>query len=116
MRRSLTGLRAWLVQRLSAVYMLGFILFFLSHFVIDPPRSFVDWHSWLTSTSVSLATAVFFVALLAHSWVGVRDVIMDYVHPVALRLGLLTVLVFSLTATALWVAQILWTARALPII
>ena len=33
---------------------------------------------------MSLATAVFFVALLAHSWVGVRDVIMDYVHPVAL--------------------------------
>ena len=54
---------------------------------------------------MSLATAVFFVALLAHSWVGVRDVIMDYVHPVALRLGLLTVLAFSLTATALWVAQ-----------
>ncbi len=96
--------------------MLVFILFFLSHFVFDPPRSFMDWHSWLTSTSVSLAMAVFFVALLAHSWVGVRDVIMDYVHPVGLRLGLLTVLAFSLMATASWVARALWTARALPVI
>ena len=116
MRRTVTGLRAWLVQRLSAVYVLVFILFFLSHFVLDSPRSFIDWHSWLTSTAVSVATAVFFVALLAHSWVGVRDVILDYVRPVGLRLGLLTVLVFSLTATALWVAQVLWTARTFPVI
>ena len=40
-RKTVTGLRAWLVQRLSAVYMLLFILFFLSHFVLDPPRSFM---------------------------------------------------------------------------
>jgi succinate dehydrogenase hydrophobic anchor subunit len=33
LRRAVTGLRAWLVQRVTAVYMLLFIVFLLVHFL-----------------------------------------------------------------------------------
>jgi succinate dehydrogenase hydrophobic anchor subunit len=33
LRRAVTGLRAWLVQRITAVYMLLFIVFLLVHFL-----------------------------------------------------------------------------------
>jgi succinate dehydrogenase / fumarate reductase membrane anchor subunit len=56
---------------------------------------------------VSVATGVFFCALLAHAWVGVRDVIMDYVRPVAARAPALVVLAASLIVMAAWFAQIL---------
>jgi succinate dehydrogenase / fumarate reductase membrane anchor subunit len=56
---------------------------------------------------VSVATGVFFCALLAHAWVGVRDVIMDYVRPVAARAPALVVLAAGLIVMAAWVAQIL---------
>ena len=108
MRKAVTGLRAWLVQRVSAVYMLVFIVFFLAHFVVDPPHSYLAWRGWLMSSGVSIATAVFFGALLAHAWVGVRDVIMDYVQPIAIRFALLALLGFGLAATGIWVARILW--------
>ena len=108
MRRMFTGLRAWLLQRLSAVYMLLFIGFFLIHFVVDPPHSYPAWHAWMMSTGVSIATAVFFAALLTHAWVGLRDVILDYVHPAALRVCVLALLGFGLTATGIWVIRILW--------
>ena len=49
-----------------------------------------------------------FAALLAHAWVGVRDVVMDYVHPVALRLLVLSLLVLYFTGLGVWVARILW--------
>jgi succinate dehydrogenase / fumarate reductase, membrane anchor subunit len=107
-RRNFTGLRAWLVQRISAVYMLLFIVFFLAHFVIDPPHSYQAWHSWMMSSSVSVITAVFFAALLAHAWVGVRDVILDYVHPIAFRVCVLVLLSLGLTAVGVWVMRILW--------
>ena len=113
MRKAVTGLRAWLVQRVSAVYMLLFIVFFLIRLFVDPPLSYSAWHGWVMSSGVGIATGVFFAALLAHVWVGVRDVIMDYVRPVALRVGVLTLLGFGLTATGLWVAQIFWTGRSL---
>jgi hypothetical protein len=50
----------------------------LAHFAFDPPDSFRSWRGWIASPCVSLTTGAFFCALLAHAWVGVRDVIMDY--------------------------------------
>lgn len=108
MRRSFTGLRAWLVQRITAIYMLLFIVFFLAHFVVDRPHSYKAWHGWIMNPSVSIVTTVFIAALLAHAWVGLRDVILDYVHAMVFRVGLLVLLGFGLTAIAVWVVRILW--------
>lgn len=108
MRRAITGLRAWLVQRVSAVYMLFFIIFLLSHFLLDSPISFLAWHDWILSPVVSIAAFIFFAALLAHTWVGIRDVILDYVHPIAFRVSLLALLGLGLTGIGAWVIRILW--------
>lgn len=107
MRRAVTGLRAWLVQRVSAVFMLFFIVFVLFHFLLDPPRSYEAWRGWMRGPGVSAGAVVFFAALFLHSWVGVRDVVMDYVHPVALRIAVLALLGLGLIAMAAWVARIL---------
>ncbi|MEO5692425.1 MAG: succinate dehydrogenase, hydrophobic membrane anchor protein [Usitatibacter sp.] len=111
MKKSVTGLRAWLVQRISAVCMLLFIVFVLFHFLFDPPRSYVAWHGWVMSPGVSVATFVFFAALLMHAWVGIRDVVMDYVRPVALRFATLALLGLCLLAIAAWVGRILLMGR-----
>lgn len=107
MRRAVAGLNAWLVQRISAVYMLLFILFFLGHFLFDAPYSYLAWHNWMMSPGVSIATVIFFAALLFHAWVGVRDVLMDYIRSIAFRVFALSLLGISLIAIATWVAQIL---------
>lgn len=108
MKKIVTGLSAWLVQRVSAVCMLVFIVFILIHFLIDPPHSYLAWRGWMMSPGVNLATFVFFAALLTHAWVGVRDVLMDYVHPIALRVSALALLGVSLATIAVWVVRILW--------
>jgi succinate dehydrogenase / fumarate reductase membrane anchor subunit len=106
--RSVTGLRAWLVQRVSAVYMLCFITFLLIHLLVDPPTSYGAWHDWVLSRDVGVAASVFWLALLAHAWVGIRDVVMDYVHPMAIRVPALVVVGFGLTAIGAWALRILW--------
>ena len=105
MRKIVTGLPAWLVQRVSAVFLLLFILFLLFHFLLDPPRSYQAWHGWMRDPGVSAVTLVFFAVLFLHTWVGVRDVVMDYVHPIALRVSALALLGFSLMAMAAWVVR-----------
>ena len=102
-----TGLPAWLVQRASAVYMLFFIVYLLAHFRFDPPDSFRTWQEWIASPEVSLAIGAFFIALLAHAWVGIRDVIMDYVRPAAARPVALALLALGLIAMAAPLARIL---------
>jgi succinate dehydrogenase / fumarate reductase, membrane anchor subunit len=107
-RNAFPGLGAWLVQRVSAGYMLLFILFVLVHFLVAPPRSYPGWHGWVMSRPVRISGALFFIAMLAHAWVGLRDVIADYVHQVTLRAGLLVACTLGLAATGAWVMQILW--------
>ncbi|MGH8800715.1 MAG: succinate dehydrogenase, hydrophobic membrane anchor protein [Casimicrobiaceae bacterium] len=111
MRRVLSGLRALLVQRVAAVYMLFFTLFVLAHFLFDAPQSYASWHHWMMNPGVNVATSVFFAALLAHAWVGLRDVILDYVHPFALRATILALLALALTGIGMWVIRILWLAN-----
>ncbi len=106
----MTGLRAWLIQRVSAVYMLGFIVWALVRWRLDPPRSYEAWHAWMSGAGTAIATAVFSVALLAHAWVGLRDVMMDYVASLGLRVASLALLAVALLAIAAWVFAIL--ARA----
>lgn len=102
-----TGLRAWLVQRLTAVYLLGFVAFALVHWALDPPRSYDAWRIWIAGPHIALATALFFAALLLHAWVGLRDVILDYVPPTAPRVVVLGLLAGVLLAIAAWIAAVL---------
>jgi succinate dehydrogenase / fumarate reductase membrane anchor subunit len=87
--------------------MLSFIVYALAHFAVDPPHSHLQWRGWILSPSMSIVSFVFFVALLAHAWVGLRDVIMDYVNRPATRIFLLAVLTGGLLAMGAWTARIL---------
>ncbi len=108
MKRVISGLRAWLVQRVTAIYMLLFIVFLLGHFALNPPQSYLVWHAWVLNPLVSIAAFIFFAALLAHMWVGLRDVILDYVNPLAVRFGALVLLGVGLTGLGAWIIRILW--------
>ncbi len=107
MRGTLAGLRAWLLQRLTAVYMIGFIVFLLAHFATDAPQSYELWRAWMMRPEVSIATFVFFTALLMHAWVGIRDVVLDYLQPMIVRVPVLAIAGFSLLAMETWIARML---------
>lgn len=81
-----------------ALYLLPVGLFLL----LQPPESYAQWRAWLSQPLVGLATVLFSWALLIHAWVGMRDVLMDYVRPTALRLALMSVVVVLLAGSGLW--------------
>jgi succinate dehydrogenase / fumarate reductase, membrane anchor subunit len=110
-RSRFTGVPAWLVQRLSAVCMLLFLIFVLSALWLHPQPSYVQWRSWINRPDVSLVVLVFLAALLSHMWVGLRDVLLDYARPAGLRRFLLGALGASLFGTAAWLAWILFRAQ-----
>lgn len=106
--RRAQGLRAWFWQRLSSVYMVLYLLPVGAFLLLWPPDSHAAWRAWLAQPLVGLATALFFAALLVHAWVGMRDVLMDYVHPLALRLALLCVVALLLAGSGLWLLGLLF--------
>jgi succinate dehydrogenase / fumarate reductase membrane anchor subunit len=109
--RRASGLKAWAVQRATAIYLTVFFVVLLGKFALDPPTSHLDWRLWVADPVTGIAFMVFFAALLFHAWVGMRDVLMDYVKPVTVRATLLTLVALALLACGLWAAQILILAR-----
>ncbi len=55
---------------------------------------------------MAIAAGVFFVALLSHMWVGLRDVLLDYAKPAGLRRVLLALVAAALLGLATWVLLI----------
>lgn len=107
MRSAVSGFGAWLVQRVSALVTLLFVGLLLMHFLVNPPRSYEVWRDWVLGPAVSTIGCVFFAALLLHAWVGLRDVVMDYVHGAAPRVFALAVIGLSLAGLGAWVLRIL---------
>jgi succinate dehydrogenase / fumarate reductase membrane anchor subunit len=100
--RQASGLIAWLIQRATAVYLALFLAYLLIHFTLEPPADHPALLAWVNQPVVSGALLLFVPVLLAHAWVGIRDVLIDYVHSLGLRLGLLSLVAFVLLASGLW--------------
>ena len=105
------GTRGWLLQRMTALFMaiytLGFVVCLLWH----APSSHADWKSIFSGSFVRISTMFFFAALLYHAWIGMRDILMDYVKPAGLRLTLQTAVGATLGLYLIWSASILWGVR-----
>jgi len=101
------GLKTWVWQRLSAVYLAAYLIGFFWILLRHMPVSYALWHDWFTQPLISVATAGFFVALAVHVWVGIRDVVFDYIKPYSYRLLILGAVVLSLVLMLLWAFRIL---------
>lgn len=103
----MSGFRAWLIQRLSAIYLVVFILFVAMTLLLNDINSQI-WKQWFETTWVQLAVLLFALSLLLHAWVGMRDIIVDYIHPLGLRLFLLSLSAIFLILNGFWLLSILW--------
>jgi succinate dehydrogenase / fumarate reductase membrane anchor subunit len=102
------GLRDWLVQRITAVIMGGYTLMALLWVVLAHPADRAEWAALLCERPVRIATFLFILALCWHAWIGLRDIFMDYIQSVGLRLTLQAGVILTLLAEILWSAEILW--------
>jgi succinate dehydrogenase / fumarate reductase membrane anchor subunit len=107
MRTGATGLRAWAMQRVTAIYLALLFPWLLYHFAVAPPVDYVAWRATVGAPAVAVALELGFVSLLLHAWIGVRDILIDYVHPSVVRLSLLFLFGFGLAACGLWSLQVI---------
>ncbi len=102
MSRQASGILAWLAQRLTAVYLAVFITYLFIKFTFDAPVDYLALRAWVAQPVVTAALLLFFPIVLFHAWVGIRDVFLDYVQIVGLRVILLALVAFTFLASGLW--------------
>jgi succinate dehydrogenase / fumarate reductase membrane anchor subunit len=103
------GLRDWLGQRVTAALMAIFTLLVLAQIIFGKgPIGYDQWAGIFSSQWMKALTFAVIVALLYHVWIGMRDIWMDYIKPVSLRLALHVFTIVWLLACAGWSIQVLW--------
>jgi succinate dehydrogenase / fumarate reductase, membrane anchor subunit len=103
------GLRDWLAQRVTAALMALFTLVVLAQVLFTKgPVGYDKWAGIFSSQWMKVLTFTVIIAMLYHVWVGMRDIWMDYIKPVGVRLGLQVFTMVWLIACAGWGIQVLW--------
>ena len=102
------GLRDWLAQRITAVVMALYTLVLLFWFFGARDFSYDGWASIFAMQWMKLATFVALLSLFYHAWVGIRDIWMDYVKPMMVRLALDIFTIAWLVGCAGWAIQVIW--------
>ena len=101
-------MRLWLSQRLTALVMAFYIVILVLMLLIVQPTGFVPWHDFMSPIWFRLATLVFFMCLFMHAWLGVSDVLKDYVFNKTLRAYMQIAVDVALITYLLWLIFILW--------
>ena len=102
------GLLDWLAQRITAVIMAVYSVIVLVVLLQSAPISYAIWTDIFAHGWMRVATLLFIASLAWHAWVGVRDILMDYIQPAGLRLTLEVVALLMIAAYVGWTIQILW--------
>jgi len=102
------GVRDWLLQRLTAVVMAGYTIFVILAMLLHRPLNYPAWKSVFSEMWFQVGTMLFVASLLYHAWVGMRDILMDYIKPTGIRLTLQFGVAFVLLFYLVWTAAILW--------
>jgi succinate dehydrogenase / fumarate reductase membrane anchor subunit len=102
------GMRTWILQRLTAVYMLLYLIVFGIVILNQPLHDFSSWQGLFRMPVINIATILFFFSLLFHAWVGARDILIDYVAVTSIRLLLWLVITFGVIVMGIWISMILY--------
>jgi succinate dehydrogenase / fumarate reductase membrane anchor subunit len=102
------GMRDWLSQRVTACLMALYTVVLLVQLLFGGPLGYDRWAGIFSAQWMKLFTLVVFVALGWHAWVGVRDIWMDYIKPVGVRLVLQVATIVWLVGCMGWAIQVLW--------
>ncbi len=102
------GLRDWLSQRVTAALMALFTLAVIVQVLLPGEIGYDKWAGIFSRQWMKVLTFVVVVALLVHAWVGMRDILMDYVKGVGIRLALQVATIVWLVGCTGWAIQVLW--------
>ena len=73
-----SGLYDWLMQRVTAVVLLAYLLFMASVLVCDSEVTYSEWRALFDQTWVQVFTSMAILSVVMHAWIGLWAVSTDY--------------------------------------
>lgn len=110
-----SGLSDWLVQRISAVVILLYVICHAAVIINTPDMDYLQWRTLFADPVMKIFSLITLVALCAHAWIGMWTVATDYLTTRMLgekatfvRFLFLVICIGVLVVYLLWGIMILW--------
>ncbi|MDN0121202.1 succinate dehydrogenase membrane anchor subunit [Yersinia frederiksenii] len=104
------GVHDWLLLRASAIVITLYVLYILGFVIIVPDITYEIWRGFFASHITKVFTLLTLLSILAHAWIGLWQVLTDYIKPLALRLVLQLAVVITLLVYLLYGTIVVWGA------
>ena len=102
------GWHDWLAQRVTAVIMVLFSIVIIGFFMLKGGVSYAEWKELFRSQTFRILALLFLLSVYYHAWIGIKDVLMDYVQPTGLRITLQVAVLLFLLVYSIWSVTIIW--------
>ena len=102
------GWQDWLAQRVTAVILVLFSIGIIGFFMLEGGVDYGRWKALFGSPLFRIFALLFFLSVYYHAWIGIKDVLMDYVKPAGLRVSLYVAVLVFLLACSIWSVTIIW--------
>ncbi len=102
------GTGTWLLQRASAVVMAVLLPLIVGYLLSQGAGDYAAWRALFAPLPMKLAVLLCVAAMLLHAWLGLKEILIDYVHVTAIRLALYLAIAAAYLACLMWAADILW--------
>lgn len=105
-----SGLRDWLIQRITAVVLALYALFLLAFILCHQVLTYADWQALFANGFMRVFTFLALLSVVYHTWVGLWTVLTDYIKCSSLRLTLQVIVVIVLLGYLVWGVSSVWGA------
>ncbi len=102
------GLKDWLLQRFSAVFIGIYTVFLLSFIMLHTPLTYPVWHGLFQNTLMRIASVTVLFLLILHAWIGIWTVSTDYVKNTFVRISLQALIAIGFIGLLIWGIDIFW--------
>ncbi|MGF1694959.1 succinate dehydrogenase, hydrophobic membrane anchor protein [Vibrio lamellibrachiae] len=104
------GVHDFLLIRATAIIMTLYTVYLISFFAFSGDISYISWTQFFGSSFTKIFTMLALTSVLIHAWIGLWQVLTDYIKCSKLRGGLLFVVVITLLSYFFSGFSILWGA------
>ncbi|WP_315708007.1 succinate dehydrogenase membrane anchor subunit [Brenneria uluponensis] len=104
------GIHDWLLLRASAIVIVLYVLYIVGFIVSANDITYEVWHGFFAMHLTKVFTLLTLFSILVHAWIGMWQVLTDYIKPLAVRLTLQLAIVVVLMVYVIYGTVVVWGA------
>ncbi len=102
------GVHDWLLIRASALVIVLYVIYIVGFVATVGDMTYPIWRSFFALSLTKVFTLLTLFAILIHAWIGMWQVLTDYIKPLALRLMLQLAIVVALLVYVIYGTVVVW--------